>query len=227
MDWSYLWKAVLIVIAGTLLLRIAGRKSISQMTLAQTVIMIGIGTLLIQPVSGHNLWETLLIGALLVMTLILMEYAQLKSDLIERFISGRSKVLIQNGVVDEKMLRKLRLTVDQLEIQLRQKSIANVSDVQFATLEPSGQIGYILTPSARPANGADIDRLTAEIYELRKLINQRLPYVKLISQSGHWRTTRTPKLKKLRPAFTNEQPGNLFTEVLNNEHSSPPPQHLQ
>ena len=46
MDLDWIWKAVLIVLSGTLLLRIAGRKSISQMTLAQTVIMIGIGSLL-------------------------------------------------------------------------------------------------------------------------------------------------------------------------------------
>lgn len=55
MDWDWIWKSVLLVVGGTILLRIAGRKSIAQMTLAQTVIMVGIGSLLIQPVAGFNI----------------------------------------------------------------------------------------------------------------------------------------------------------------------------
>ncbi|SER21889.1 hypothetical protein [Piscibacillus halophilus] len=62
MSLDLLWKAVLIVLVGTMLLRIAGRKTISQMTLAETVIMIAIGSLLIQPVSGNNLGVTFIIG---------------------------------------------------------------------------------------------------------------------------------------------------------------------
>ncbi|KAA2297616.1 DUF421 domain-containing protein, partial [Clostridioides difficile] len=41
MDW--IWKSVLLVLIGMILLRIAGRKSISQMSVATTVIMISIG----------------------------------------------------------------------------------------------------------------------------------------------------------------------------------------
>jgi len=44
---DFIWKAVVIVLIGTLLLRIAGRKTISEMTLAETVLMISIGTLII------------------------------------------------------------------------------------------------------------------------------------------------------------------------------------
>src|SRR5690625_7885593 len=91
MDWSFIWKTILIVVVGTALLRIAGRKSISQLTIAQTVIMVSIGTLLIQPVVGKNVWFTLLIGAIMVGTLLLMEYVELKSDTLEKVITGKSK----------------------------------------------------------------------------------------------------------------------------------------
>ncbi|GGF25213.1 hypothetical protein GCM10010954_25100 [Halobacillus andaensis] len=43
------------------------------MTLAQTVIMIAIGSLLIQPVSGKNIWVTFGVGSILVLTLIVIE----------------------------------------------------------------------------------------------------------------------------------------------------------
>jgi uncharacterized membrane protein YcaP (DUF421 family) len=95
MDLGLIWKAIIIVLGGTALLRIAGRKSISQMTMAQTVIMIGIGSLLIQPVAGENIWTTLGVGAVLVTTLFLMELAKVKSDAMEKIITGKSKILIK------------------------------------------------------------------------------------------------------------------------------------
>jgi uncharacterized membrane protein YcaP (DUF421 family) len=106
MDWDWIWKSVIIVLGGTMLLRVAGRKSISQMTLAQTVIMIGIGSLLIQPLAGENIWTTLGVGAMLVLTLIIIEFAQLKSDKIETLITGKAKVLIENGQLKEENLLK-------------------------------------------------------------------------------------------------------------------------
>jgi uncharacterized membrane protein YcaP (DUF421 family) len=61
-DIDLIWKAILVVVGGTLLLRVAGRKSISQMSLAQVVIMVGIGSLLVQPIVGKSIWSTSIIG---------------------------------------------------------------------------------------------------------------------------------------------------------------------
>ncbi len=168
-DWSWIWKAVIIIIGRTFLLRLAGRKSISQITLAQTTIMIGIGSLLIQPLAGKNIWITLGVGTVLVLTLICMELAQIKSDFVENIITGKSKVLIHNGVVQTDQLKKLRLTVDQLEMNLRQKNVTRIEDVEWATatLEANGQIGYTLKPEAQPATKAEIQTLYIEIKKLR------------------------------------------------------------
>lgn len=120
LDIHLIWKAILVVLGGTLLLRIAGRKSISQMSLAQVVIMIGIGSLLVQPIAGESIWTTLFVGLILVVSLVVIEYMQIKADWIEKFITGRSKVLIKDGELQTDTLKKLRLTVDQLEMKLRQ-----------------------------------------------------------------------------------------------------------
>ncbi|WP_394175579.1 DUF421 domain-containing protein [Guptibacillus hwajinpoensis] len=151
MDIDLIWKAVLIVIGGTLLLRVEGRKSISQMTLAQIVIMISIGSLLVQPIVGKNILTTLLVGLALVLSLVFVEYSQLKFDWLERFITGRSKVIIKNGVIEEKKLKKLRFTVDQLEMKLRQSQVHTISDVANATLEPNGQLEFQLRELKQPA----------------------------------------------------------------------------
>src|SRR5699024_12460914 len=97
MDVNWIWQAALIVVIGTFLLRIAGRKTISQMTLAESVLMISIGTLIIQPITSKSVWISFAAGLILVLTLLVMEYAQLKSDHLEKLITGKSKILIDNG----------------------------------------------------------------------------------------------------------------------------------
>ena len=44
---NFIWQSVILILTGILLLRIAGRKSIAQMTLAQTVVMISLGTIIV------------------------------------------------------------------------------------------------------------------------------------------------------------------------------------
>ncbi|WP_246941618.1 DUF421 domain-containing protein [Bacillus pinisoli] len=228
MDWSLLWKASLIVLGGTILLRIAGRKSISQMTLAQVVIMIGLGSLLVQPVVGKNVWMTILVGLILVLTLVLVEYLQLKFDFVEKFITGQSKMLIDNGTIKYKNLAKLRMTVDLLEMQLRQKNVTNISDVQYATLEPNGQVGFLLKQNKQNATKEDLDTIRTDIQELRQYIDSLLPKTKVVYKTVGKNVTSKPFIlptKSSRPKETAEV--DLFQEVKNKGHNEEPPSYFQ
>lgn len=209
MELDWIWKAVIIIVGGTFLLRIAGRKSISQMTLAQTAIMIGIGSLLIQPVAGESIWVTLGVGGVLVLTLIVMEYLQIKVDFFENLITGKSKIVIKNGIIDEKNLSKLRMTVDQLEMNLRQKNIQRIEDVQWATLEPNGQVAVILKEDAQPVTKKDFKQLTRRLEQT----------IGLLEQEGGLIPNKNP----LPP----EQQEDIFAEIERNQHKNHPPKHLQ
>jgi len=197
MDFNLIWQTVLIFVIGTILLKIGGRKSISQMSIPQVVIMIAIGSLLIQPVTGRGLWATFGVALVLTISLALTEYIQLKFDTTESLIAGKAVPVIINGTINEKNLKKLRLTVDKLEARLRQSGISDIKDVQFATLESSGQLGYMLKEEKQPATKEDIQNLIQFI------------------QTGH--------LKNLSKTSTE---ANIFTETVNN-NSSNVPNHLQ
>ena len=144
-------KAVGIIVAGTILFRIGGRKSISQMTITQVVIMIGIGSLLVQPLSGQGYWVTIGVATVLILSMVIMEYIEYKADGLETLISGKSVVVIEHGKLHEANLDKPKLTVDKLEMRLRQTGIADISDVEWATLEVSGNLGYTLKSHKQPA----------------------------------------------------------------------------
>ncbi|PID20894.1 hypothetical protein CSV61_11735 [Sporosarcina sp. P3] len=207
MDLNLVWQTVLIFIIGTIFLRIGGRKTISQMTIPQTVIIISIGTLLIQPVAGHGLKNTFMVAGLLILLLLAAEYIQLKIDKAEGTLSGKAVPVIENGTLNESNLKKHRLTVDRLEERLRQVGVTHISDVQYATLETSGQLGYTLKSNKQPATKQDIQ-------DLHDLISNN--------------NTKTPR-------HSANQSNNIFTETLqeniqgiqNSKGNSDVPKHLQ
>lgn len=202
MDLHFIWKSVVIVFGGILILRLAGRKSISQLTVAQTVMMVAVGSLIIQPVSERNIWITMIITLLLVLILIFIEYIVLKVDGLEGFFYGRSVLVVENGQIIEKNLAKIRLTVDMLEVRLRQQGIQNISDLQWATIESNGQLGYMLKPEKQYATKEDIQMLMSML--------QGRGFTSIDQQSD-----------------SSTISSNLFTEVKEEKHTSPPPKHLE
>ncbi|MER0468917.1 hypothetical protein ABR330_20080 [Bacillus cabrialesii subsp. cabrialesii] len=51
---NFTWEAFVLIIVGVILLRISGRKSIALMTSTQTVVMISIGTIIVQPIIENR-----------------------------------------------------------------------------------------------------------------------------------------------------------------------------
>jgi len=171
------------------------------MTISTTVIMISIGTILIQPVSEKNIWITFLIATLLILTLMTLEYLQMKSDKLESFLTGKSIMVIENGQIIEKNLKKIRLSVDKLEMRLRQASIEKIEDVKWATIEPSGQLGYVLKEPKKYATKEDIQKI---IDILNTMTVGQYPSV----------------------TFSSGDQSNIFEESRSKEHKKDIPDHL-
>ncbi len=170
MDLSWIWHTILIFIVGTFILRLGGRKSISQMTITQTIIMIGLGSLLIQPVSGKGLFVTFAVAFLLTVLLIITEYLGVKVDVLETLFSGKAVVVLENGQLDIKNLKKLRLSIDKLETRLRQVGISSIEDIKYASIEVSGQVGYELIDDKKPLTKEDFNILMAEISQIKQAV---------------------------------------------------------
>jgi len=168
MELSFIWKSAVLIITGILLLRVSGRKSISQMTLAQTIIMISLGTIIVQPIVEKSVIKAIGGAVVFIIAILILEVLQLKVNAIEKFITGKSKVVIENGQIDYKTLKKIRMTVDQLEMRIRTKGISNINDIQTATIEPNGQLGYELKEEAKPLTISDFKKLMAIIEEKNK-----------------------------------------------------------
>ncbi|EPY6471385.1 DUF421 domain-containing protein [Clostridium sporogenes] len=170
MDLNWIWQAILIFIVGTFILRVGGRKSISQMTISQTIVMIGLGSLLIQPVSGRGLLITFLIALILTLLMIITEYLEIKVDFLETLFSGKAVIVVENGKPNIKNLKKLRMSIDRLETRLRQAGISSIEDVKYATIEVSGQLGYELKDNKKPITQEDFIKLMSEVSQMKTMI---------------------------------------------------------
>ncbi|PKG25047.1 DUF421 domain-containing protein [Niallia nealsonii] len=160
----YLWHSVVLILSGIILLRIAGRKSISQMTHTQTIVMISIGTLIVQPIVGSSVIKAIAASTIFVVTILLLEYLQLKWDFFENVVTGKAKVVIKGGVLQRHTLKQLRLTIDQMEMRLRNKGITKIEDIKTATIEPNGDIGYEMQEDAKPLTVGEFKKLMKEYF---------------------------------------------------------------
>lgn len=175
MSIQWVLQTIVIFIVGIFILRMGGRKSISQMTISQTVVMIGIGSLLIQPVSGHGLGNTFLAAATLVILMVITEHLALKFDKLESLFSGKAVIVVENGKPNLHNLKKLRLSIDRLETRLRQVGISSIEHLQWATLEVSGQVGYELKQHKQPATKEDIQLILLQLDQINKLLSSSVP----------------------------------------------------
>nr|WP_242061888.1 YetF domain-containing protein [Cytobacillus firmus] len=164
--------------------------------------MIAVGSLIIQPVGDRNIWITMVITFLMVLTLISIEYVVLRSNALETFIYGKSLLVVENGQINEGNLKKLRLTVDMLEVRMRQQNIPHFSDLKWATIESNGQLGYMLKSDKQYATKEDIQMLKSLIES-----NQ--------SNSRN-------EISKTQPSASD----NIFTEVKNRKHKEKPKESL-
>ncbi|MFZ0445820.1 MAG: DUF421 domain-containing protein [Bacillus sp. (in: firmicutes)] len=202
MELSFIWKSFLLIIAGILLLRVAGRKSISQMTLAQTIVMISIGTIIVQPIVEKSVIKAIVGAGIFVIAIIIMELLELKFNFFEKFITGKSKIVIENGSLNIQNLKKLRLTVDQLEMRMRNQGVSKIEDVKTATIEPNGLLGYELKDDAKPLT----------VGEFKKVLGSYLPSLQNVEQNK----TQSPSSQK----------ENIFEE-LNSIRPQDHPKYLQ
>ena len=76
----------------------------------------------------------------------LMTYISLKSQLARNILEGSPTIVISNGKILEQSLKKLRLSVDNLFIKLREEKVFNLKEVEFAIMEPDGKLSILLKP---------------------------------------------------------------------------------
>lgn len=191
MQTSELIIRIVIGFIGLLILtRIMGRKEISQMTSFHFVSAIAIGSIAANFVLGPSISIKHGLISLIGWTIftLLIDIIDFKSMLIKKITSGEPVIVIKEGKIIEKALRKNRLDVDTLKALLRDKNIFNFSDVDYAIFETNGKLSVLPKEQKQPITKSDLELsnmpknmfpLTTEVVSDGKIISENLTKLNL------------------------------------------------
>lgn len=145
------FRSIVLYIIVLVVMRLMGKREIGQLQPFELAIAIMIADLASIPMTeiGIPISNGIVpILGLLLMHLII-SVINLKSVKAREIICGKPSILIYRGRIDEKVLRKERFTVNELQERLRASNVVNISDVEYAILETSGQVTVIQKPNKR------------------------------------------------------------------------------
>ncbi|MDQ1683820.1 MAG: hypothetical protein QOC82_557 [Frankiaceae bacterium] len=138
-------RALAIFVIIFLFTRIIGRRELSTLQPFDLILLVVIGDLVQQGVTQNDQSIT---GALIVIATIGIaqvgtSYLSFKSRRARSLLEGEPMVLVENGNVIERNMRRERLTVDDLTEQARRNEIDSLDEVKWAVLETNGDISFI------------------------------------------------------------------------------------
>lgn len=141
----------IIYILVLVVMRIMGKREISQMQPFELVIAIMIADLASVPMSdtGIPIFNGIIPILALLLFQLIISIINLKNIRLRQIICGKPQILIYRGKIDEKALKKEKITINELQERLRQNNIFTLGDVEYAILETSGEISVIQKPEKR------------------------------------------------------------------------------
>ena len=128
-----------------------GKRQLGELQPSELVVAIMISDLAAIPIESPDI--PLMRGIIPVLALlaaeIIISFLSLKNRFIRKLLSGEPSVIIYDGKIIEKELRRLRMNLSDLLEELRLVSCHNISDVAVAVVETSGKISVISKDNAR------------------------------------------------------------------------------
>ncbi len=152
------YRTIILYIVVIISIRLMGKRQIGDMQPSELVI-----TLLISEIAAMPLQDTeqpILFGISAIFTIVVIEIfvsiLALKSFFVRKMLSGKSVILIKDGIIDQRELKKVRMTVLDLVEMLRGQQVFDISTVSFAVLETGGSLSVLLKSKDQPATAGDI-----------------------------------------------------------------------
>jgi len=145
-------RAVIIYITVIISLRIMGKRQIGELTPHELVITILVSQVAIIPLQDNGMpLANMVVPILIFVSLeILVSAISMKSLTFRNLVQGKPIFVIRNGKLDEKQMRRLRLTIDDLTDAVREKGFFDLSSVQDAVIETNGTISVLQKAEESP-----------------------------------------------------------------------------
>lgn len=138
-------RAAVIFFFVLLITRVIGRRELSSLEPFDMIMLVVIGDLVQQGVtqSDYSITGAVTVISTIAVLTALVAFLNFRFRPLRRVLEGGPIVLVEDGRVIERNLRRERLTHEELEAEGRQQQVASIGDMRWAVLETSGQISVI------------------------------------------------------------------------------------
>lgn len=139
-------------------IRLMGKKQLGELQPSEFVVTIMLSNIATLPIEDTDI--PLSMGLIPILTFVCIDvffsYLSLRSRGFRRIICGSPKVIISGGRLDQHTMKELRYTVDDLLAALRSQQVFDISEVQLAVVETTGQVSVYVKKSSQPATPEDL-----------------------------------------------------------------------
>ncbi len=145
-------RTLVLYVIVILVVRLMGKRQIGQLQPTELVVTILLSEVASMPLEDNDipLINSVFSVLLLASLEIISSAIALKSGKYRRAVEGNAVFIIKEGKLDVKAIKKLRYSMDDLMESLRQKDIFDVSDVEYAVVETSGNLSVMLKADKIP-----------------------------------------------------------------------------
>ncbi|MFC4321574.1 DUF421 domain-containing protein [Litchfieldia salsa] len=185
---TLLLKILVIYLVTIAVMRLMGKSTIIQMTPYDLVAIIIVGTVASEPLISTEFLPTIFALAILVGLHILFGFLTL-NQWGNRFFLGEPTILIKDGKIIEDNIEKSRLSVAQLLSILRSKGFPKISDIDYAILEPIGEVSIIVKAENTPVTVKHLEiSIDDEGFPISVIIDGKIQVknLKLLGKTKSW-----------------------------------------
>ena len=151
-------RTVIIYIILMLIIRIMGKRHLGELDVSELVITILLSEIAATPISNPE--RSVLDAVIPTVTLALLEILSsaliIKLPIFKSMLSSKPAVLMAHGVIDYKMMKKVRISLEELVSQVRQNGIYDLKEVDYAILEENGKMSVIPKNANRQPDKTDL-----------------------------------------------------------------------
>jgi uncharacterized membrane protein YcaP (DUF421 family) len=142
-------RAIVIYLLVFTFTRALGRRELSTLQPFDFILLVVIGDLIQSGVTQNDLSVT---GVLVVVSTIgvlqvVFSYLGFRFRRMRPVLQGEPIVLVENGQLIDRNMRRERLTLDDLAEKARLSEIGSIDEIKWAVLETNGDISFIKQPN--------------------------------------------------------------------------------
>ncbi len=152
-------RTIILYLLILIMLRLMGKRQISELQTSELVVTLLISNIAVIPMQDNSL--SLLSGVIPILLLVgcelVMSLLMLKNGKFRKIICGMPQIIIQNGIIDQKKMKMLRISTEDLWEELRQVDIFTLEDVKYAVLETNGKLSVLKKPQKEAATAEQLN----------------------------------------------------------------------